>query len=574
MNKNKKITIITIISLIVLTGIYLLYNTYALTTKTTNNGDYYTINLTDSNIVSLAANEEKTVIYQINNTNNGTVSYGVAYNNSNIEIKVYSDSKDKVTGTIGANDNKYVKLHLKNKTSSNTTVEITAVMGYENGGDLIVPSDSTLVTNTYTKSVNFAKYITDLYTNAPKVKVTNNNIEYNYAPSVKLMNDRLGGTTSSLDGGNIRYYGLKTTTSQVQAWKEPSELGLDKNFTSESDCIDFISTLLDCSSNYSELGFSSQTECETGLGDVIYQATNGSSTTKDGALNYFCSREMTVAKKTGNNYVYFNCENYPNTNCELWRIIGVFNNQVKLIRNEIIGKYSWDTSEKSINYGSGVNQWSQADLMKLLNPGHESESVGGSLYYNSKAGTCYTGNGNTSTSCDFTNTGLKNDTTRNMIAETTYNTGGWNEYDIYSNVMYEKERGTIIVSNPSDGITRTTTWTGKIALPYPSDYGYAMDFSICSQKLSYRKMDDNECLDNNWLVDVLKSGPTGSQVAWLLTPYTKGSNYVYNVNLLYSNLEYYGVTSKDKVAPVLYLNTSQNIVGGDGSQNNPYQLKA
>ena len=40
------------------------------------------------------------------------------------------------------------------------------------------------------------------------------------------------------------------------------------------------------------------------------------------------------------------------------------------------------------------------------------------------------------------------------------------------NVKYEKERGTIIVSNPSDGITRTTTWTGKIALPYPSDYGY------------------------------------------------------------------------------------------------------
>ena len=57
MNKNKKIIIITIISLIVLTGIYLLYNTYALTTKTTNNGDYYTINLTDSNIVSLEANE-------------------------------------------------------------------------------------------------------------------------------------------------------------------------------------------------------------------------------------------------------------------------------------------------------------------------------------------------------------------------------------------------------------------------------------------------------------------------------------------------------------------------------------
>ena len=251
MNKNKKIIIITIISLIVLTGIYLLYNTYALTTKTTNNGDYYTINLTDSNIVSLAANEEKTVIYQINNTNNGTVSYGVAYNNSNIEVKVYSDSKDKVTGTIGANDNKYVKLHLKNKTSSNTTVEITAVMGYENGGDLIVPSDSTLVTGTYTAPISLAKHITNLYTNASKSTVTNNSITYNYATSESLMNDRLGGTTSSLDGGNIRYYGASPK-----------------------------------------------------------------------------------------NYVYFNCETYPSTNCELWRIIGVFDGKIKLIRNGSIGSYS------------------------------------------------------------------------------------------------------------------------------------------------------------------------------------------------------------------------------------------
>lgn len=323
MNKNKKIIIITIISLIVLTGIYLLYNTYALTTKTTNNGDYYTINLTDSNIVSLAANEEKTVIYQINNTNNGTVSYGVAYNNSNIEVKVYSDSKDKVTGTIGANDNKYIKLHLKNKTSSNTTVEITAVMGYENGGDLIVPSASTLVTGTYTAPISLAKYITNLYANASKSTVTNNSITYNYATSESLMNDRLGGTTSSLDGGNIRYYGASPK-----------------------------------------------------------------------------------------NYVYFNCETYPSTNCELWRIIGVFDGKIKLIRNGSIGSYSWDTSVARINSGFGIAEWSQADIMKVLNPNYDSDSVGGSLYYNSKSGNCYNGQNNATISCDFTSTGIKNEITK------------------------------------------------------------------------------------------------------------------------------------------------------------------
>ena len=51
-----------------------------------------------------------------------------------------------------------------------------------------------------------------------------------------------------------------------------------------------------------------------------------------------------------NNYIYFNCSDYNNQTsdtCELWRIIGVFNNQVKIMRNESIGAYSWDTSSNA-----------------------------------------------------------------------------------------------------------------------------------------------------------------------------------------------------------------------------------
>lgn len=482
MNKKNKILII-IISLIVLIGIYLLYNTYALTTKVTNNDGYYTIELTDSNIVSLKANEEKTVIYQINNTNNGTVSYGVAYNNSNIEVKVYSDSKDKVTGTIGANDNKYVKLHLKNKTSSNTTVEITAVMGYENGGDLIVPSNSTLVTETYTKPVSFAKYITNLYTNADKTKVTNNSIEYQYATSVGLMNDRLGGTTPSLDGGNIRYYGASP-----------------------------------------------------------------------------------------NNYVYFNCETYPSTNCELWRIIGVFNGKVKLMRNSTIGSYSWDTSASSVNNGSGVNEWSQADLMKLLNPEHESESVGGSLYYNSKSGTCYNGQNNATISCDFTSTGIKNEITKKMIANFTWNFGMYSDSsDLYSNQIYVKERGTNVFANPSDGITRTSTWNGKIALPHPSDYGYATDFLKCTDNIFDVDETDKtfyNCGANDWMLRV-----GGTTDYWLLVPnnyHESGVNLAYFSGYLINATKAFYAYG---IIPTLYLK-DQILHSGDGSQSNPYQLKA
>ena len=272
-----------------------------------------------------------------------------------------------------------------------------------------------------------------------------------------------------------------------------------------------------------------------------------------------------------NNYIYFNCSDYSNqsnTTCEKWRIIGVFDDKLKLIRNEQIGVYSWDTFASSVNSGNGVNEWSQADLMKLLNPGHESESVGGSLYYNSKSGTCYSGQNNATTSCNFTSTGIKNDTTRNMIAETTYNTGGWNTSNIYSNVMYEKERGTTTVSNPNDGITRATTWTGKIALPYPSDYGYATDLSKCSQTLY--KYSDSTCKSNDWMYSVITN--SGSGVVWLLTPDSGCADIAFYVASTGSVYDGHYVYNANGVAPVLYLGSDQDIVSGYGSQSNPYQL--
>ena len=301
---------------------------------------------------------------------------------------------------------------------------------------------------------------------------------------------------------------------------------------------------------------------------ITYQYDTKNSLMKDtaGNIRYYGA--------SPNNYIYFNCESYPTTNCELWRIIGVFDGKIKLMRNESIGNYSWDTSASSVNSGYGVNEWSQADLMKLLNPGHESESVGGSLYYNSKSGgTCYSGRSNATTSCNFTSTGIKNDTTRNMIAETTWNLGGWNSTNIYSNVMYEKERGTTVISNPSDGITRATTWTGKIALPYPSDYGYATDLSKCSKTLyNYDSSTDSyACRSNDWMYSIITN--SGRKYGWLLTPSSGNASSAFNVySTGYVNNNNNNFYNAYGVAPVLYLGSDQDIVAGDGSQSNPYQL--
>ena len=323
-----------------------------------------------------------------------------------------------------------------------------------------------------------ADTIINLYTNASKTTVTNNSITYNTAPSVSLMNDRLGGTTTDLDGGNIRYYGANP-----------------------------------------------------------------------------------------NNYIYFNCSDYSNqtsSTCETWRIIGVFNGKLKIIRNTSIGNYSWDNKNTSTGAESanGKNDWTTARLMKLLNPSDyyatdsNDNGLGQSLYYNSASGKCYSGHNNATVDCNFTSTGIKNDTTRNLISEETWNIGGWNSYSVYSNQIYEYERGTTVYSG------RPTTWTGKIGLMYPSDYGYAADLSQCTKQLSSY---DSTCTSNDWLFN--------SAYQWTLPPY---SRYAYAVFAVASSgsLNYYHVSNTHGVRPVLYLASDLAMESGDGTSGSPYKLSA
>ena len=338
------------------------------------------------------------------------------------------------------------------------------------------------------KEPTAADTIISLYTSAAKVTATNNSITYNTAPSVSLMNDRLGGTTTDLDGGNIRYYGANP-----------------------------------------------------------------------------------------NNYIYFNCSDYSNqtsSTCETWRIIGVFDGKLKLIKSESIGAYSWDNKDTSTGAenDTGKNDWTTARLMKLLNPSNyykvdsNDNNLGQSLYYNSASGKCYSGQNNATVDCDFTSTGIKNAETRNMIAETTYNLGGWNSNSVYSNQIYEYERGTTVYSG------RPTTWKGKIALAYPSDYGYAADLNQCKDKTLY-DYDNRTCTSNNWMKAIITNN--GSNTGWLLTPNSGNSYYAWAVfsggHVYYGSTAFYAFGA----VPVLSLSSELGIEsGGDGSSSKPYKLSA
>ena len=267
-----------------------------------------------------------------------------------------------------------------------------------------------------------------------------------------------------------------------------------------------------------------------------------------------------------NNYIYFNCSDYSNqssSTCETWRIIGVFNGKLKLIRGSQIGTYSWDNKNTSTGAedNNGKNDWTDARLMKLLNPGYETETTGGSLYYNSGSGNCYAGQNNATKACDFTVTGIKNNKTRGLISEETYSLLGWDNSEVYSNQMYEYEKSTGSVYTG-----RPTSWIGKIALAYPSDYGYAANLGKCTKTLFYYS--DSTCTSNNWMWSIMTSHN------WLLTPFSGDSGNVWNIRpsgYVYHYDNYPYVASG--VTPVLYLNPEIGVKG-TGSSSAPYQISA
>ena len=250
-----------------------------------------------------------------------------------------------------------------------------------------------------------------------------------------------------------------------------------------------------------------------------------------------------------NNYVYFNCDDYnnpSNSTCELWRIIGVFNENshgrsgeklVKLIRSDSLGRIAWDSAY--------TNNWSTASLQKTLN------------------GDYLNGSGS------YASIGIKNDTTRNMIANVTWKLGGSStNNDVTASMFYERERGTTVYSG------RPTTWQGEIALMYPSDYGYATsggsttnrEACLAKELYNWNSSSYSDCKNNDWLLD-------SNTNQWTLTPYSSNSGIVFNV-FNRGCVDGFGAVTSYGVRPSVYLTSNVSISGGDGTMNNPYILKA
>ena len=270
-------------------------------------------------------------------------------------------------------------------------------------------------------------------------------------------------------------------------------------------------------------------------------------------------------------YYGSNPKNYVSFNNELWRIIGVFGNNVKLIRSEKIGNLLWDSSESSINKGYGVNEWGEstyedgsyyegADLMQYLNK----------MYYGGTDVTCYEEGNHKTTTCP---TNKLDSTSKALIDNYTWNLGGViSASDTVA--FYKAERGNITgkICTGGDGcndtVKRTTTWTGYVALPYMTDYAYASSESICETNMNAKDSEGKYvCMNNNWIFKP-------NTVYWTLSPYALGnaSSHVWNVSYV-SNLYVSDAAKGYAIFPAIYLKNNVIIESGTGTNTDPYKLQ-
>ena len=214
-----------------------------------------------------------------------------------------------------------------------------------------------------------------------------------------------------------------------------------------------------------------------------------------------------------NNYVCFgatgaDCQDANNQ----YRIIGVFNNQVKLIKATSYGSYAWDADD--------VNTWdasTKPDIYTTLN----------TTYYNTLGSEW-----------------------QNLIAEATWQVGGFNIINT-AKAIYDDEVG----------INQTGyEETMKIGLMYVSDYGYGAN----PEKWTTALQEDNYGTDN-WLYL--------SSYEWLISRVASLTRSAFDVNSLNGgdvSSDYVRVASA--VRPSFSLTSTATISSGTGTSSDPFVL--
>ncbi len=218
-----------------------------------------------------------------------------------------------------------------------------------------------------------------------------------------------------------------------------------------------------------------------------------------------------------NNYVCFGTQNATCDENHLYRIIGVIDGKMKIIKNSFYStSLRWDTTGGTW----GSSNWNRpADLKTELN------------------GTSF-----------YSNTNYIDETSRSYIANGTWYTGV-NGSDYTLGTFEEAER--------------SSSSTGYIGLMSITDYGYASNNASCERATNLMST-NNVCISNNYLFN-------NSTYQWTITPYSGSPNGVW---LVYTEgfVDAPHANGTYGVRPSLFLKPEVKITSGKGTEQEPYRL--
>mgnify|MGYP004615322461 CR=1 FL=1 len=216
------------------------------------------------------------------------------------------------------------------------------------------------------------------------------------------------------------------------------------------------------------------------------------------------------ASDSVNNYICLGSDATTCPDANLFRIIGVFGDQTKVIRAKSVGSQYWDTNNS--------NTWSSSSLNTYLN-GEYLISLG---------------------------------TLKNKIVTTTWKVGGGSSTNLTDvpKTAYKYEVG----SSAS-----TTTHDTKIGLMYVSDYGFAADSSGWTTILVSYESNTSK----NWLY-------LGSD-EWTISRNSGGTTFAFYVNSS-GYVSSGSVSGGNAVRPSFNLLSSVTYVSGSGTSSDPIRI--
>ncbi|MEG1505881.1 MAG: DUF6273 domain-containing protein [Bacilli bacterium] len=219
-----------------------------------------------------------------------------------------------------------------------------------------------------------------------------------------------------------------------------------------------------------------------------------------------------------NNYVCFgpgatvSGQTCPDNN--IYRIIGVFGNQVKLIKKASLGNRVWNSNN--------VNTWAGSTMDTYLN----------GEYLNNLTSTW-----------------------SNKIVANTWQVGGMTDTNGSKSVP-------AIAYNYEVGPNKANvTFNAKIGLMYVSDYGFAS--SPSNWTLTLYNYNDANAKANNWLYS--------SSMEWIMSRTLDNSSNAFDFTAK-GYVSSSGVTGSFGARAVFFLQSSVNLNGGNGTAIDPYRI--